>query len=403
MALFGEHPELERRVADYAARAEALFAAEPADGASAAKGGVRPPADPSRLRADWRRLASLGVLPPLTAPGPADGPADAGYGEVSGTLAAIEGIGLAGVDGGLVYAMASQAFGMQYPLRPWLTAEQRAALDGLAGGERLLCHALTEPGGGSDPLSMTTRAEPQPDGGYLLDGEKRFITAAPVADTALVFARTGEAGPFALSAFLVDLDAPGVLRGDPLPKTALPGIPMGGLRLTGVRVPAARRIGEEGAGLAVLTATTTWERALLLGYALGSMRRTLDRTVEWAKERRHFGRRMGASHLVAGRIADMALALYRSRRLLYGAAARLDAGVSVRALGDEASLIKISVTEDHQAFARHAAQLGGVRAYIGDSELAVDLIGPMAGSTYAGPNDLLRITVARQLGLPVPS
>ncbi|TVL87419.1 acyl-CoA dehydrogenase [Streptomyces sp. SAJ15] len=373
-------------------------------------------------------MAALGVLPPLTPPEPGrsapppgepappptevdpgrpDGPAPgaaAPYGEVAGTLAALEGLGLAGVDIGLCYALTSQAFGMQFPLRPWLTAEQRAGLAGAADGDRLLCHALTEAGGGSDPLSMTTRAERRPDGSYVLRGEKRFVTAAPVADTALVFARTGEGrSPFALSAFLVDTAAPGVVRGAAVHKTALTGVPMGGLRLDGVRVATEARVGEEGAGLAVLTATTTWERALLLGHALGPMRRTLDRTLEWAKSREHFGRRMAASHLVAGRICEMALALYRSRKLLYGVAARLDAGVSVRQVADEAALIKISVTEDHQAFARHAAQLGGVRAFLRDDELAVDLAGPMAGSSYAGPNDLLRITVARQLGLPVPS
>lgn len=131
------------------------------------------------------------------------------------------------------------------------------------------------------------------------------------------------------------------------------------------------------------------------------MRRVLDRTVEWSATRQHFGRRMGASHIVAARVADMALALYRSRELVYRMAARLDAGERPRQLASDAALTKISVAEDYLLFSQQAARLGGVRSFIEDSGLTADLTSPMAASTYAGPNDLLRITVARELGLPV--
>jgi alkylation response protein AidB-like acyl-CoA dehydrogenase len=298
--------------------------------------------------------------------------------------------------------MASQRFGIQFPLRSVLTEATWQSLGDVEGGEVLLCHALTEEGGGSDPLSMTTRADLQPDGSYLLTGRKAFVTAAPVADIALVFARTAPGrSPFVLSPFLVDLHAPNIKRSAPFAKTAVLDVPMGALDFTGVRLPPERLIGGEGSGLAMLATTTSWERALLLAYALGPMRRVLDRTVDWCSTREHFGRRMGASHLVAARVADMAMALFRSRRLVYGIAERLDACTSPRQLATDAALTKISVAEDYVAFTRHAAVLGGVRSYIADSGLATDLISPMAASTYAGPNDLLRISVARELGLPV--
>ncbi|MEU8965268.1 acyl-CoA dehydrogenase [Streptomyces sp. NPDC048491] len=344
--------------------------------------------------AQWRAMADLGVLrlaaPDASAPGP-----------VTRSLAMIEGLGLAGADPGLCYALASQIFGMQFPLRAALGARAWGAVADVQDGRMLLCHALTERGGGSDPFSMETRARRDGDG-FVLDGAKTFITAAPVADRAIVFARTGEGrSPFALSAFLLPLDVPGVRRGEAFTKTALPTVPMGELLFEGVRLGREALLGEEGSGLAVMASTTAWERSVILGYALGPMRRTLARTVEWAAQREHFGRRMGASHQVAARVSDMAMALHRSRVQLYAMAARLDAGTPARKLAAEAALTKISVSEDYVRLTEHATALSGVRAFLPDFDLAADLASPMAALTYAGPNDLLRVGIARQLGLPV--
>ncbi|WP_020494730.1 acyl-CoA dehydrogenase family protein [Sciscionella marina] len=315
-------------------------------------------------------------------------------------IAMIEGLGRAGVPAGLCYALTSQLFGVQRPLRAALG--EAVLPDAVRSGELVLCHALTEDEGGSDPLSMRTSAVRREDGSFRLNGRKSFITAAPVADLALVFARTEEGNhPFALTPFLVDLDAEGVTRTEAFGKLALPEVPMGALEFTEVHVPAERMLGEPGSGLALLTATTAWERSVLLGYALGPMQRVLDRTVSWARDRSQFGRPMGASQLVAGRVAEMAMALWRSRGLVYGIARRLDDGESIRRLAGEAALTKISVSQDYIAFTEHATALGGVRSFVAGSGLTAELFGPLAGLVYAGPNDLLRVTVARELGLPV--
>jgi alkylation response protein AidB-like acyl-CoA dehydrogenase len=346
------------------------------------------------FRARWRSLAALGVLR-RTGGGP-DGP-----GPVVRGLAAIEGIGLAGIDPGLCYALTSQLFGMQHPLHTTLSRPGQDITAPVEEGRTLLCHALTERGGGSDPLSMTTRAEQDRDG-YVLTGAKTFVTAAPVADLAIVFARTATGRtPFALTAFMVPLDTPGVSRGETFDKTALRSAPMGELLFDGARLPTAAVIGQEGSGLGIMSATTAWERALILGYALGPMRLLLDRTARWAREREHFGRRMGASHQVAARISDLAMALHRSRIQLYTLAAALDAGTGARQLAAEAALTKISVSEDYVRMTEHATALAGVRAFLPDTDLAADPLSPLAALTYAGPNDLLRVGVARQLGLPV--
>ncbi|WP_241968200.1 acyl-CoA dehydrogenase [Streptomyces sp. ICBB 8177] len=356
------------------------------------------------FREAWRALADLGVLR-----SPLDGARDDAHpgadggtvGPVTRSLAAIEGIGLAGADPGLCYGLTSQLVGMQYPLRATLSSLPGRTSAGVADGQVLLCHALTERGGGSDPFSMRTTARRDGDG-YVLDGAKTFVTAAPVADLAVVFARTGAGrSPFALSAFLVPVPSPGVTRGESFDKSALPTVPMGELLFDQARLPASALIGEEGSGLAVMASTTAWERALIMGYALGPMRLLLRRTLEWANQREHFERRMGASHQVAARVSDMAMALHRSRTQLYAMAAALDAGTPARQLAAEASLTKISVSEDYVRMTEHATALSGVRAFLPDSPLPADLHSPMAALTYAGPNDLLRVGVARQFGLPV--
>lgn len=353
----------------------------------------------AEFRTQWRAFAEVGVLADSV---PTGADRNNGLGPVTRAVTTIEGIGRAGAPAGLCYAIASQRFGLQFPLRTLVPDETWSSLGPVERGEIVLCHALTEEGGGSDPLSMATCATRQDDGSYVLTGRKAFVTAAPVADVALVFARTSPGPhPFALSAFLVDLHIPGISQSAPFAKTTLIDVPMGAVDFDGARVAADRLIGEEGSGLALLATTTTWERALLLCYALGPMWRVLDRTTAWVKSREHFGRRMGASHLVAARVSDMALALFRCRRLLYDIAQRFDSGVRPSQLAIDAALTKISVAEDYLTFTRQATMLGGVRSFIEESGLTADVTGPMAASIYAGPNDLLRISVARGLGLPV--
>jgi len=317
-------------------------------------------------------------------------------------LAQIEGLGRSSCPGGLCYAIASQLFGMQMPIRSWLTLAQAEKLEKLKYGEHILCHALTEEHGGSDPFEMQTHCHRLPGGGWRLTGQKKFVTAAPVADFALVFAKTDQGrNPFSLSAFLVDLTQPGVSRSKPFAKTVLKEVPMGELRFDEVNLEPWQIIGEEGSGLSLLAATTTWERALLMSYALGHMQVTLNNCVRWANQRQHFGRRMSQSHQVAARISDMAMLTIRSRSLLYDAARRIDAGEPVHALNGFASATKISISEDFDLFTRHAAQLFGVRAFISDSEYCTDFAAPAAAKVYAGTNDLLRVGLAHGLGVAV--
>ena len=341
----------------------------------------------SDFRGSWRKVADSGVLDAAS---------------VTDGVAALEGLGLGGLDQGLVYGLTSQLFGIQLPLSRLLNDYGRQLLAGTRGGETLLCHASTEERGGSDMLATTTEAHRQRDGSYRLTGAKSFVTAAPVADVALVLARTDPGRhPFSLSAFLVDLGLPGISRGAPVTKSALPGVPMGALTFADVRLGPESLVLGEGSGLTVMNATTTWERALLLSYALGPIRLVLERTSDWCRQRRQFDRPMGASHQVAGRVADIALRVHRSRALLYAIAGRLDRGTPIRHLTAEAAMVKIAVTEDHVRIVQEATVLAGVRAFVAGEPTFADQASALAGLTYAGPNDLLRVTIARELGLPV--
>ncbi|GAA4665171.1 acyl-CoA dehydrogenase family protein [Gordonia humi] len=373
----------------------------PADAASTAgaeAAEIAPKLAGADFRSAWRTLLAL---PSVSAVMADSLRGEVGDGAVVNAVGVIEGLGRAGVPNGLVYALTSQIFGVQWPLSASARSPLEPYRDGLLDGSIVLCHALTEETGGSDPLSMRTAATPTDDG-YRIDGRKAYVTAAPEADLILTFARTDAARhPFALSSFLLPADRPGIARSEPFAKVALPEVPMGAIDFTDVAASDADLVAAEGSGLAFLTSTTTWERALLMGYAVGGMGATIDRAVDWLRDREQFGRSLGANPLVASHVADLATIRHRVRTLVYDMARRIDAGTAISALATDAAQVKISCAQDLLAFESAAAPLFGARSVIADSPHAGQLTTAVAASIYAGSNDLLRVSIARDLGLPV--
>ncbi|WP_018180251.1 acyl-CoA dehydrogenase family protein [Jongsikchunia kroppenstedtii] len=358
------------------------------------------------FRDAWRTLLSI----PSVAGVMADSLRGAtGGGAVENAVAVIEGVGRAGVPAGLCYALTSQVFGIQWPLSTLSRKPLDPYVDGLTDGSLILCHALTEDTGGSDPLSMRTAARrtaesADVDGAdFQIDGRKAYVTAAPAADLILTFARTDEARhPFALSAFLIPADRAGVTRSEPFEKVALTEVPMGAIDFDAVRATEADLVTTEGSGLAFLASTTTWERALLMSYALGGMHATIERVVGWLRDRQQFGGSLGSNPLVASRVSDLATIRYRVRTLVYDMARRIDAGATpLSAMSTDAAQVKISCAQDLLQFETTAAPLFGARAVIADSGYHVNATSAVAASIYAGTNDLLRVSIARDLGLPV--
>src|SRR6185437_13590158 len=172
----------------------------------------------------------------------------------------------------------------------WGTDEQKAEwLPRMASGEALGCYGLTEPGSGSDPASLVTRAVRDGDD-WVIDGSKIFITLGSWAGVALVFARTGGEGPRGITCFLVPTDSPGFSARKIDGKLGLRAQDTAELFLDGVRVPDAARLGEEGAGFKVAMSALDNGRISLAAGSVGIAAGCLDACLGYARERRQFGK-----------------------------------------------------------------------------------------------------------------
>ncbi len=241
------------------------------------------------LAAHWKACARLGILGwnvPVEYGGRGR--------DILTAVLLLEALGYGCRDNGLTLAVNAQIWTIQEPLLTFGSEEQkRAYLPKLCAGELLAADAVTEEGAGSDALSMTTVARKTADG-YVLNGRKTFIGMAPVADVALVFAKTDpSAGQWGISAFLVDKGTPGFTATSNVSKSGLRTIPMGGFELTDCVVPESSRLGAEGVGLSMFNHTLEWERSFILASHVGAMARQLDETVAHAKAREQFGRPIG--------------------------------------------------------------------------------------------------------------
>jgi isovaleryl-CoA dehydrogenase len=205
------------------------------------------------------------------------------------------------------------------------SAEQKERwLPGLIDGTAIGCLAMTEPEAGSDVMSMRTRAE-RIDGGWRLDGTKTFITNGPVADLALVYARTGGAEERRLGLFAIPTDAPGFARGRKFSKMGWRGSPTGELILDGCEVGEEALVGGADEGRAILLAGLDSERVLLAAESVGVAQGALEVALTYARERRQFGRPIGEFQLIQGKLADMYTETEAARALTWTALARVEA------------------------------------------------------------------------------
>src|SRR5688572_14713124 len=209
----------------------------------------------------------------------------------------------------------------------WGREEQREEwLPRLGAGSALGCYALTEPGSGSDPAALETRAE-RDGGDWVLSGSKIFITLGTWAEVALVFARTGGEGARGITCFLVPTDSAGFSARPIKGKLGLRAQDTGEVFLDGVRVPDSARLGGEGGGFKVAMSALDNGRISLAAGCVGIAQGCLDACVEYARERRQFGQPIARFQLVQELLADMAVETQAARLLAWRAAALADAGV----------------------------------------------------------------------------
>jgi alkylation response protein AidB-like acyl-CoA dehydrogenase len=238
--------------------------------------------------------------------------------DVVTTMIAMEALGYACRDAGLLFSMHAQMWSLELPLLLFGSEEQKARyLPRLCSGEIIGVHGMTEPDSGSDAFALKTRAVRHGDR-VTLDGTKIFITNAPIADVVLVFANEApEKGIGGISAFLVEKGTPGFSVSRHIEKMGLRTSPFGEIVLDGCEIPDTNRVGKTGAGVALFNSSMEWERASILGSAVGAMQRTLESCVRYAKERRQFGKPIGKFQSIANKIADMKIRLETSKLLLY--------------------------------------------------------------------------------------
>jgi alkylation response protein AidB-like acyl-CoA dehydrogenase len=343
-------------------------------------------------REAWLKCARMGLL---ALPVPADyGGLDAGAITIA---AALEGLGYACADNGLIFSLNAQMWACEYPIVGFGTeVQKRRYLPGLCDGTLIAAHGMTEPGSGSDAFSLSTTATPV-DGGWVLNGSKAFVTNAPESDLFVVFATTDRSLGFAgLSAFLVERDFPGLAVGSPFSKMGLRTSHLSELFFSDCEVPADSMLGEQGAGMTIFASSMRWERSLILASAVGTMRRQLERCLAYARERVQFGQSIGSFQAVSHRLAEMKLRLETSHLMLYRVAQLLDAGI---ASDLDAALTKLHLSEALVQSSLDALQLHGGYGYMTEGGLERDVRDALGSRIYSGTSEMQRNVIARHLGL----
>lgn len=278
-------------------------------------------------------------------------------------------------------------------IKRWGTDAQRDEwLTRLAGGE-LGCYGLTEPGSGSDPASLATRAERDGDG-WRLSGSKIFITQGSWASVALVFARTGGEGARGLTAFLVPTDAEGYEARPIKGKLGLRAQDTSELFLDGVRVPGSARLGGEGEGFKVAMSALDNGRISLAAGCVGIAQGCLDASVAYAGERRQFGRPIARFQLVQELLAEMAVETRAARLLTWQAAALSDAGQPHTL---ESSVAKYYASEVSVRAANAAVQVHGGYGYVDEYPVGKYLRDARVTTLYEGTTQVQKLIIGRAL------
>lgn len=233
-------------------------------------------------------------------------------------------------------------------------AQQARYLPGVAQGRTVAAFALSEPQAGSDVAAMQCTAQHTPQG-YVLQGQKTWISNGGIADFYVVFARTGEApGAKGISAFVVDAQTPGLSIEERIDVVA--PHPLATLRFDQCIVGHDQRIGEAGSGFKVAMATLDVFRTSVAAAALGFARRALHEALAWSRSRAMFGHHLGDFQLTQAKLADMATALDAATLLTYRAAWLRDQG---RRITREAAMAKMAATENAQRIIDMAVQMHG--------------------------------------------
>jgi butyryl-CoA dehydrogenase len=285
------------------------------------------------------------------------------------------------------------------PLERHGTPAQRARwLRPLATGALLGAFALTEPQAGSDAAGITTRAVRDGAGGWVLDGEKRYVTNAGEAALFVVFAVTAPEAPRRrVTALLVERGTPGLTVGPRRHKLGVQAASTCDLTFAACRVPDGNVLGDPGDGLAVAFGALERGRVGIAAQALGIAQACLDASLARVRARRQFGRPLADFQAVQFAVADMAVEVQAARLLTYRAAARQDAGLPAAA---DASMAKLYASEAANRAATKAVQLHGALGYMREGEVERYFRDAKVTEIYEGTSEIQRLLIARHLLQP---
>jgi len=273
-------------------------------------------------------------------------------------------------------------------------AQKRRYLPKLISGEHVGALAMSEPGAGSDVVSMKLRADKKGDR-YVLNGSKFWITNGPCADVVVVYAKTDPAaGPRGITAFLIERGFKGFATAQKLDKLGMRGSDTGELVFEDCEVPDDNVLGEVGKGVSVLMSGLDYERAVLAAGPLGIMQAALDVVIPYVHQRRQFGEPIGTFQLVQGKLADMYTTMNACKAYVYAVARACDRGETARK--DAAGAI-LYAAEKATAIALDAVQLLGGNGYINDYPTGRLLRDAKLYEIGAGTSEIRRWLIGREL------
>ena len=345
----------------------------------------------------WPKMGALGVLGITVSE--EYGGAAMGY---LAHMIAMEEISRASASVGLSYGAHSNLCVNQIK-RNGTDAQRAKYLPGLVSGEHVGALAMSEPGAGSDVISMKLKAEHHDGAGggfYLLNGTKMWITNGPDADTLVVYAKTEpELGARGVTAFLIEKGMKGFSCAQKLDKLGMRGSHTGELVFNNVEVPAENILGRLNGGAKVLMSGLDYERAVLAAGPIGIMQSVMDSVVPYIHDRKQFGQSIGEFQLIQGKVADMYTVLQAGRAFCYTVGKNLDLlGTDhVRQVRKDCASVILWCAEKATWMAGEGVQIFGGNGYINDYPLGRLWRDAKLYEIGAGTSEIRRMLIGREL------
>ncbi len=336
----------------------------------------------------WREMGDLGLLG-VTVEEEFGG---LGMGYLAHTVA-VEEVARASASVSLSYGAHSNLCVNQIRLNG-TEAQKRQYLPKLCSGEHVGALAMSEPGAGSDVVSMKLRADKR-NGYYVLNGSKYWITNGPDADTLVVYAKTDpDAGSKGMTAFIVEKGTKGFTQGPHFDKLGMRGSNTGELIFEDCEVPFENVLGTEGKGVRVLMSGLDYERVVLSGIGTGIMAACLDAIMPYMAERKQFGQSIGDFQLMQGKLADIYTKMNSARAYVYEVAKACDRGTVTR---QDAAACVLYASEAAMGVAHQAVQAMGGAGYLNDNPVGRIFRDAKLMEIGAGTSEIRRMLIGREM------